>query len=183
MTKTPYAADMLGELTEALTGIAEERTESFAALLLGARRVFVAGAGRSGLMMRAFAMRLMHLGLNAHVVGDTATPGLRADDVLVVGSGSGETGSLAAMAEQAKRLGAAVALVTASSASRIGRSADEVVRIPGATNAEREAPSVQPMGSLFEQALLLYLDALVLRLMERLAITEDAMKARHANLE
>jgi 6-phospho-3-hexuloisomerase len=182
-----YTTMLLEELTAALNGISEEQAETFMELLLGARRIYTAGAGRSGFMTRAFAMRLMHLGLPVYVVGEAVTPALGAGDLLVIGSGSGETGSLAAMAEKAKQSGASVALVTVEPSSRIGRLADAVVRIPGATKAlsehEARSVSVQPMGSLFEQALLLFFDSLVLRLMEKLDLTAESMKLRHANLE
>ena len=148
--------------------------------------ILVAGAGRSGFAVKAFAMRLMHMGFVAYVVGETVTPNLEADDLFVVGSGSGETGSLVNMAGQAKKIGAAVAVITIRPESSVGSIADVVIRIPAPTpKAEVDAglTSIQPMGSLFEQSLLLFLDAVILRLMEKQGNSSDTMFARHANLE
>ena len=186
MNTSDYAREVLRELDRTLAAISPQEAERVADLILGAGRVFVAGAGRSGLAVKAFAMRLMHMGLEAYVVGETVTPGMGADDLLVIGSGSGETGSLVAMAEKAKGLGGRIALVTIFPTSRIGKLADAVARIPAPTpkaGGDGGFTSVQPMGSLFEQSLLIFLDIIVMRLMERKAIVSTAMFERHANLE
>jgi 6-phospho-3-hexuloisomerase len=114
------------------------------------------------------------------------TPNIEAGDLLVLGSGSGETLSLRAMAEKARTLAVPIALITASARSAIAKLAEVVVTIPAPTPkaATAEAPlSIQPMGTLFEQCLLLIFDAVVLRLMERKGISARAMFERHANLE
>lgn len=180
---------VLGELGGVLARVDEAALRALEERVAGARRVFVAGAGRSGLMMRAFAMRLMHLGLEAHVVGDATTPSIQAGDLLVVGSGSGETESLRGMARRAREAGAALALLTTVPSSTIGGLADTVVRFdapsPKAARVPGVAPppSVQPMGSLFEQALLLSLDTVVLRLATARGASSEQMFERHANLE
>ncbi|MCP6043014.1 SIS domain-containing protein, partial [Klebsiella pneumoniae] len=74
--------------------------------ILRAKKIFVAGGGRSGFMAKAFVMRMMHVGLDVYVVGETVTPNLEVDDIFIVGSGSGETQSLAAMTKKAKSIGA-----------------------------------------------------------------------------
>ncbi len=148
--------------------------------------MFIAGRGRTGLIMRGFAMRLMHLGLAAHVVDDVTTPAIAPGDLLIVGSGSGRTESLVGAAARAQSLGARVALVTAAAESPIGERAACVLHIAAPTpkNASQGAPtSVQPMGSLFEQALGLLLDALIMQLMGEMGVDAAAMFARHANLE
>jgi 6-phospho-3-hexuloisomerase len=175
-------ADVLQEVDDAALRGIEERINL-------ARRVFVAGAGRSGLMMRAFAMRLMHLGLRVHVIGEVTTPPIEAGDLLFIGSGSGETESLCSMARRARHLGAGLALVTIAASSTIGRLADTVVRIDASSPKVRPAlgatvrTSIQPMGSLFEQALLLLLDTVVLRLAAARGTSPDEMFSRHANVE
>ncbi|WP_274653198.1 6-phospho-3-hexuloisomerase [Paenibacillus humicola] len=180
-----HAAGILDELKRVLLAVSGEEAERLAASIGAAEAVFVAGAGRSGLMMRAFAMRLMHMGVCVHIAGDTVAPALKPSGLLLIGSGSGETKSLAAMAAKAKQLGAGVALVTTMPDSAIGRLADTVVRIPAVAKdaADRAEISIQPMGSLFEQALLLLLDGVVLRLMELKGVAAPDMAARHANLE
>lgn len=148
---------------------------------------FLAGAGRSGLLLRCSAMRLMHMGRRVFVVGEVVTPAIRAGDLLLVGSGSGETGSLVVMAKKAKNVGASLALVTANPSSTIAGMADVVVGIsaptPKAAGLGGAAASAQPMGNLFEQAMFLLMDAVVMELMARSGMTSDTMFERHANLE
>ncbi len=134
-------------------------------------------------------MRLMHLGLVVHVVGDATTPSLQPGDLLVIGSGSGETASLQAQARTARGLGAGVALVTIVPDSTIGRLADPVVRLrapspkAAALPGGQAASSIQPLGSLFEQGLLLLLDIVVMRMSAAGGVTHEQMFQRHANLE
>ncbi|MGK9250634.1 6-phospho-3-hexuloisomerase [Paenibacillus humicus] len=186
MNTTAYANTVAAELAMSAAGIDEAAAAAFADAVLRAGReggVFVAGAGRSGLMGRAFAMRLVHLGLTAYVVGETVTPGIGPGGLLVIGSGSGSTASLLAMAARAGELGASVALVTTKPDSPIGASADLLVRLPGAAKDEQGASTIQPMGALFEQGLLLFYDSVVLRLMELQEQDGRQLYGRHANLE
>ena len=137
--------------------------------------------------MRAAVIRLRHLGLDAYFIGETATPPIGPGDLLIVGSGSGRTQSVSAQAEKAKREGAGLLLFTIDPASPLAQLADTVVVIPAPSpKVEGEAvskTSIQPMGSLFEQCLLLLLDALVVVLMKKLNMTSGEMFKRHANLE
>ena len=157
--------------------------------LVAARRVFVAGAGRSGLVVRAFAMRLMHLGLHVYVVGDVTTPAFAAGDLLVIGSGSGETESLCAVGRKAKALGGVLAVVTIVPSSTLGQLAEVVVRVDApspkaaAQAGVQRRRSVQPMGALFEQTMLLLLDIVGMRLAAARGTSPDELFARHANLE
>lgn len=185
MAATNYAAEIAKELQRSAALIADAEAGTLADLLLQANRVFVVGAGRSGLMGRAFAMRLMHTGISAYVVGETITPGIDQGDVLIVGTGSGETRSLIPMAQQAKSLGASLVAVTIAPESTIGRLADTVVKLPGSPKAQASgsSTSIQPMASLFEQTLLIFYDAVILSLMDRQGQDADRMYGRHANLE
>jgi len=151
-----------------------------------APRIFVTGAGRSGLAMRGFAMRLMHLGYIVHVVGETTTPAITEDDLLLIGSGSGATAGPLQNAQTASSIGATVALVTIQNESPIGRLADHSLSINASTPKLGQATglrSVQPLGSLFEQSLGLLLDALIIQLMAQTDQDQSAMFGRHANLE
>jgi 6-phospho-3-hexuloisomerase len=186
MDTREYAREVIGELDRTLAAISPQDAEHLVDRIISAKRIFLTGAGRSGLAVRAFAMRLMHMGFGAYVVGETITPGIKADDLLVIGSGSGATASLVATAEKAKKIGASVALVTIFPESRIGELADSVVKIPAPTpkaDGEAQFASVQPMGSLFEQSLLIFFDIIVMRLMAKKALDEKTMFERHANLE
>ena len=133
-------------------------------------------------------MRLMHLGYTAYVVGEIVTPAIGEGDLLIIGSGSGETGSLVLMAEKAKQCGAKLALFTIYPESSIGKKADIVIRIPGVTaksDIDRGVASIQPGGNLFEQTLLLLGDSIVIRIIHKGGFKSDnaSMMRRHANLE
>lgn len=154
--------------------------------LLASGTIFAAGAGRSGQLLRCAAMRLMHFGKRVYVVGEMVTPAIGKGDLLLLVSGSGETGGLVAMAGKAKAVGAKIALVSANPDSSLSRLADVYVRIcapsPKAAFAGC-AESIQPMGNLFEQGGFLFLDAVVMEMMARTGTTAEAMFERHANLE
>lgn len=181
-----YAGIIVKELAQVLSGISEENTGKLMDMIEDADRIFLAGCGRSGLMVRGFAMRLMHMGKKVYVTGETTTPSIQKGDLLIIASGSGETGSLVAMATKCKKLGASLATVTIFPNASIGRMADctVVIDAPTAKSEQKTAmESIQPMGSLFEQSLLLYFDSVILRLMEREQLTSEIMFRLHANLE
>lgn len=176
------------ELAENLTRIDPESANALMDAILSAKRVYVAGCGRSLLMMRGFAMRLMHMGFTSYVVGETVTPAIQPGDLLIIGSGSGETGSLVSMAKKASSLGVKIAHLTIYPDSTIAKMADVVVRIPGMTSKSDKdggAKSIQPGGSMFEQCLLLFGDAMILALSEHddYHLDNEIMTMRHANLE
>jgi len=171
--------EIVAELGGVLGKIDEADAERFAQAAYEAPRIFVAGCGRSGLMVKAFAMRAMHLGKTVYVLGDEG-------DLLVIASGSGETESLVSHAKKAKKLGAKVATVTIYPKATIGSMADSVVQINAPTSKSEEetgVASVQPMGSLFEQSLLLFLDGVIVRMMELAGKDSAEMFQNHANLE
>ena len=176
--------------------ISDEDVEKFLAELLQAKRIYVIGAGRSGLVAKAFAMRLMHLGLAAFVVGETITPALNRDDVMVVFSGSGKTKSVADIAETAKEIGAHICLITSNAGSRIGKIADCSVIIEHHRDEVEddavefeirqmlgEHKSFAPLGTVFETASIVFSDAIISRLMEITKTDENALKIRHTNIE
>lgn len=185
MDTLKYAQQIIEELQHSISQLDHQEAERMAELLLQSNKVFVAGAGRSGLMGRAFAMRLMHVGKEAYVVGETVTPGIELGDVLVLGSGSGETKGLISMAEKAKGVGAEVIAVTIAPDSTVGRLASYVVKLPGSTKDQTSGgySTIQPMASLFEQTMLVFYDAVILRMMEKTGQTTKQMFGKHANLE
>lgn len=172
-----------------LGGVSEEEAEDLVRRIAAARSVFVAGVGRSGLMARAFAMRLMHVGRPTYVVFDPTTPPIAAGDLLVLCSGSGRTSSMVAIAERARAAQASIALITAAIISPLGALASTRVLIPPHVESPRpgqvvsEPEILQPVRTLFEQSLLLFLDSLILALMGRLGVTATEMEARHTDLE
>ena len=181
-----YLQQILTELTTTTGQVSAATCAEIVEAVSGGDRLFLAGAGRSGLAVRAFAMRLMHLGFITHVVGEVTTPSITASDVLIIGSGSGSTGSLVTMAQKAHRMGAKIILITIVPTSPIGQLADIVLRIPAPSSkveAAQPIQSIQPMGTLFEQTMSLTFDTLILLLMQRLNTDSDTMFTRHANLE
>lgn len=177
---------VLEELARTLRTVSADELQTFRETILAAPRIFTAGRGRSGLYIRAFAMRLMHLGLTAHVVDDVTTPAIQKGDLLVVASGSGRTATLLQHATKAKSLGAKLVLVTAFPSSPIGELADLTVHIPAPSVKDEstgQPASVQPMANLFEQSLSLTLDMTTILLMRDLGQSGEQMFARHANLE
>jgi 6-phospho-3-hexuloisomerase len=177
---------IIEELDTVLSGIDSESIEALIDQILNAERIFLAGAGRSGLMIKAAAMRLMHLGLQVFVVGETVTPAITKKDLLIIGSGSGETASLVSMAQKASAIGAAIGLITIFPDSSIGRMASSIIEIAAPTPKSDKVQafkSIQPMGSLFEQSMLLTLDSMIISIMDKLDNNSDGMFVRHANLE
>jgi 6-phospho-3-hexuloisomerase len=178
---------VLSEMTACVRQVSADSMMEAGELIESAPRIFVAGAGRSGLCMKAFGMRLMHTGKTVHVVGETTTPSIAEADLLVVGSGSGRTSSLLAMAGQAQRRKAKILLFTTDAASPLAELADHRVVIPApsymAYDGGHTLTSVQPLGTLFEQAMFILCDSLVLGLMQRTGVSAVQMFERHANLE
>ena len=185
MKTTQYLAAVVEELSQTVPLISDEETEKLVDKILESKKIFVAGAGRSGFMGKSFVMRMMHMGIDAYVVGETVTAAFEKDDLLIIGSGSGETKTLVAIAEKAKSLGGTVAAITISPESTIGKLADITVRLPGVTKDQSEGDfkTIQPMGSLFEQTMLLIYDAIILRFMEKKGLDSNKMYGKHANLE
>lgn len=186
MESTSYVHEIVGELYRTLSHIATRDAERLVEKVIMSKKIMVAGAGRSGLAMKAFAMRLAHLGFDAYVVGETVTPNFEPADLLLIGSGSGETGSLLSVAGKAAAIGGCVALLTIFPQSSIGQLADITLRIPAPSpkvSGGEEWTSIQPMGSLFEQSLFIFLDIIVLKLMEQMANDSSTIFKRHANLE
>jgi 6-phospho-3-hexuloisomerase len=183
---TGFMRQALAEQADLLCMADDAQIDAVVDMIAAAPRVFAAGAGRSGNVARCFAMRLMHMGLETYVVGETVTPAIRESDVLLISSGSGETGALLNYASRAKRFGAKVALITIFPDSSIGKTADAVIRLPGVTFKSDAAPttkSSQPHGVLYEHMSFLLFDCMILALMDARGFDKERLFDRHANLE
>lgn len=175
---------ILDELRPGLSGEVLAQIPSLVEELARARHILCHGVGREGLMMRALAMRLYHLGCDAHVVGDMTAPPVGSGDMLFVSAGPGEFATIAALVGVAKQAGAKVVCITAEPDGPVPCSADLTVHLPAQTMAsDAQATSILPMGSLFEALMFLFFELLVLDLREHLGITPEAMRANHTNLE
>ncbi|MGM0771056.1 MAG: 6-phospho-3-hexuloisomerase [Halobacteriota archaeon] len=161
--------------------------------IMEAENIFVMGAGRSGLVGKAFAMRLMHLGLRSYVVGESTTPAVRNCDAVIAISGSGETRSISDLGRITIEIGAKLITVTSNKNSTLGHLSDTTVEIMGRTKndiggyLERhmrgEYSHLTPLGTSFEISSLVFLDALVAELISITGASEDDLKSRHAKLE
>lgn len=176
---------ILQEIDTVLSKIDEGQVDDLSTSILEANKVVSVGAGRVGLALKGFTMRLGHFGRNAYMLGDTTVPHIGKGDLLLVSSGSGETQSVFDMVEIAKRNGAKIALVTGNRESRMGKLADVIVELkaPSKTKEVAGFTSIQPMTTLNEQCLGIFFDAVVLKMMSVLSETHDTMWARHSNLE
>lgn len=185
-------------IIKSVEAISDSDKDKMVEVLVEARRnnkkVFVIGAGRSGLVGKAFAMRLLHLGFNVYVIGETILPRASPDDILIAISGSGRTKLVVAAAEAAKSALVKVVAITSHPDSPLGKLSDIVVVIPGRTKISLEEDYVTrqilgiheplaPLGTLFEDTTMIFLDGIVAELMHKLGMTEEDLKRLHANIE
>ena len=186
---------ILDNIESAQDFLDEEAIEKFEEIIINSKNIFVTGAGRSGLAAKAFAMRLMHLGLSAYVVGETISPAIYEDDCIIAISGSGETNTIVSAAKIAKNRGSKVLALTSYPDSTLGQLADSYILVKGRTKKEVDDEnyikrqihgnytSLTPLGTAFELTTLVFLDAIVSELMEKMHQTESDLKARHTVLE
>jgi 6-phospho-3-hexuloisomerase len=174
----------LEELGSVLAGVQPVQADAFLSAIQRHERIFVLGKGRSGMVMSMFAMRLMHLGLDVHVVGEATAPAIRPGDLLVVGSGSGETQGCVMAASKARSLGATIALLGAVPGSSIGRISDILVILP-CRPKDQAARSGSPLlaGTLFEQALLVFCDSACSKLAANIGKDPSSIMDLHNNIE
>jgi len=162
--------------------------------IMGAKKIFLMGAGRSGLAARAFAMRLMHMGFQVHVVGETTAPAVQPEDLVIAVSGSGETTSITNLGAIAKKIGSKLATITSNRDSSLGIISDVVVIIPGRPGEELDHndyqerrmigyPQLAPLGTVFEISALVFLDSVISELMVRTGASETELKMQHAVFE
>jgi len=176
--------EILSEIDRVLARVNEDEVTALCKAIQNARYILVHGLGREGLVMHAFAMRLMHLGLRVAVVGDVTTPPAGSGDLFLVSCGPGHLATIQALVGIARRSGSQVAVLTAQPGGPVPREADLVVYLPAQTMAEKEkSSSTQVMGSAFEQSLWILLDALVPQLQTALGQSAEDLRQRHTNLE
>lgn len=172
---------VIEEIKDVLDDISEEDAQALIKNMLNAKRVFVFGGGRSGLVSEAFAMRSVQLGLEGYMIGESTTPKISKGDFLIVISGSGKTRVSKEVMKIGKDAGAKTCLITSNLDTKIAKESDLVIQIKAKTKiGERE--SIEPLGSLFEKAAMVYLDSIVVILMEKLDVNENFMRERHSNI-
>ncbi|AMK14578.1 6-phospho-3-hexuloisomerase [Methanobrevibacter olleyae] len=186
---------ILDNIRDAEEFLNEEDVANFIEIITTAENIFVTGAGRSGLAAKAFAMRLMHLGLSSYVVGETISPAINKGDCILAISGSGETNTIVTTAQISKKRGAKVLALTSYPESSLGQLADEIINVKGRTKVEVDDEnylkrqikgnytSLTPLGTAFELTALVFLDGLVSELMDAMGKTEEDLKNMHTVLE
>jgi len=190
--------EILSGAKRAIDEMDESQVERMIQLLLDAldKKIFVVGMGRSGFVGRAFALRLMNLGFNVYFLGETITPAAGKDDLVIAISGTGMTKLVVSAAGAAKDIGARVVAITSYMESQLGQMADQLVLVKGRTKmgwpreedylarqilGEREPLS--PLGSVFENNCMVFLDGLIVELMYRMKKDENDLRSRHATIE
>jgi len=146
--------------------------------ILKTQKIFIYGVGRSGTMCKAFAIRLVQMGLKVFFIGETITPIVEKDDLVIIISNTGETMSAIQTANIVRRLGARVIAITAERHSKLAHAASSVIHIR--VEKDTEDSEFSPLGTVFEITALVFLDGIVSQLMKRLGQKETDMRARHA---
>jgi len=174
---------ILEEHKKILLDVDEKETEMLLDAIAEANCIQVFGMGRMKCAVRAFVMRLMHMGLDAHVVYDTTCPNIGPGDLLIVNAACTTIGYT--VMQFAKKLGAKVAAITANPNSKAAQLCDFTVNLKGQVHGGREyeIPSIQPMAALFEQTIFIYEDIIIQLLMKKLNISAEEMAKRHTNLD
>jgi 6-phospho-3-hexuloisomerase len=175
----------LDELAAVFDRIDDTQVDGLLGMIAAAGKVVVFGGGREGLQIRGFAMRLFHLGRAVAVVGEMTTPAIGRGDLFLVTCGPGEISTALGLIGVAKAAGATVAVITAQPAGRAPQMADFVLVLPAQTMADDQRPggSILPMGSVYEGALFVLFEVIVLRLREKLGVSPEVMRSNHTNLE
>lgn len=174
------------EIKSSFKYLDNKKTNKFLDLIILSKRIFLTGMGRSDLISQSFSMRLMQLGFNAYHVGDSTTPSISKDDILIAISGSGATKTVQLIIEEAKKNKAKVILITNKKSINEKlkiKKIDLFLEINAKNKKQYSKRSIEPLGTLFEQSSLIYLDAVVVLLMKRLKIDEKDLGKKHSNLE
>ena len=174
---------VLKEHEKVLLDIKDEEVEKLLDAIAKTKCIQVFGMGRMKCAVRAFVMRLMHMGLDAHVVYDTTCPNIGPGDLLIANAACTTIGYT--VMSFAKKAGATVVAITANPNSKAAKLCDFTVNLKGQVHGGRpyEIASIQPMAALFEQAIFVFEDIIIQLLMKKLNITAEQMAQRHTNLD
>lgn len=175
-------AKICAELNSVNSSLNDKKAEKILELIFNARKIFLSGEGRSGLMIKALANRLTQVGLQVHVATEVTAPAISKNDILIFNSASGNSVFLNSQAKSAVDLGAKVITFTANMESELCQKSD-VVTLIDAQSKDENRGSIQPMGSLYEQATLLLFDSLILKAIKDRKVTNKQLRSAHSNLE
>ena len=176
----------LNELGSVFEKIDDDRVNNAIELIVRARKIVVFAGGREKLQIMGFAMRMFHMGLDISVEGDMTTPPVGNGDLLIVSAGTGYISTALALMEVAKNSSASILMITAQPSGKCSKYADFILELPAQTMADdqrKKRSSVLPMGSLYEGALFILFEVMVLRLIDKLNMNSEFMRSNHTNLE
>lgn len=186
--------DIIENVSKITKSVKQDEIRKMEEMITTVDNVFIMGLGRSGLVAKAFGMRLMHLGLNVYIVGETITPAITDKDCLIAISGSGETSYIISTTGTAKSIGAKIIAITSYTDSTLAKKSDLVLQLQGRTKIDDEPnyirrqisgqhQTLSPMGTIFEISALVFLDSVIAQMMSDLGKTEEDLKSRHTVLE
>jgi 6-phospho-3-hexuloisomerase len=194
-----YVKDVTGWILHGIDGVIQSiddgDIEEMIKTIIGVRnsKILLIGSGRSGFVGRAFALRLMHLGFNVYVGGETITPALGSNDLVIAISGSGSTKTVVTQAEASKEIGATVIAITSHPDSPLAKCADKVVTVRGRSRIDGEMDydsrqitgqyDTAPLGTMFELSVMVFLDGVIADMMKKLGENELDLRKRHVNIE
>lgn len=186
--------DIIENVSKITQTVNQDEINQMIDIIMDVENIFLMGLGRSGLVAKAFGMRLMHLGLNVYIVGETITPAITEKDCLIAISGSGETSYIVSTSGIAKNIGSKIIAITSYTESTLAKESDLIVQLKGRTKIDNEQnyisrqisgqhQTLSPMGTIFEISALVFLDSLIAQMMHNLGKTEEDLKSRHTVLE
>ena len=168
---------ILDEVRKIVKGVDFERVKLSADSVLRSKQSFVYGVGRSGIVGKAFAMRLVQLGLNAYFIGESTTPIVEKGDTVILISNTGETSSAIQTAEIVNRVGAHSIVLTSNPESGLAKLAEVLISLKMPENINTD---YAPLGTLFEDSAMIVLDGMISEIMERKGENDESMRSRHA---
>ena len=181
-----YIKKILNEIESVLLDeIDQKKVDKLVNEIFRAEKIVCCGAGRVGMAIKGFSMRLGHLGYNAYQLGDTTVPSIGENDLFIVASGSGETKTILELVKIAKTNKSKIFLISGNPKSSMGNLADFILKVsaPSKVKNVKGLNSIQPMTTLNEQVLGILFDSIVLEIMEKTGETHETMWKRHSNLE
>lgn len=180
MDRVQARKDLIAQDQQAFLGIDQTQLDNLAQAIIDAKRIYVGGWGRAGNVVKILAMNCSQAGLTAHIIGDNTTPSIHEGDLLVIGTGGGETKTMALIAKQAKEHGAKVGCITGNPDSTIAKLSEYPVIVP-----KMDIPEGTPTkahGS-FYHVMLMVTDIVMAYVCEVLGVTSEDIHYNHNNLE
>ncbi|MDR2873809.1 MAG: SIS domain-containing protein [Methanobrevibacter sp.] len=188
---------ILEEINNSIFKVDKNQIIDFIKLLDNSDRLYLRGKGRSALVSKQFAMRLLHLDYSVFIVGSVTAPPVKEGDLVIFISGSGSLISNSVILDKCNELNATTCCFTSNPDSYLGSNCDLTITVfagdkmsdKGFDYSKRQIEGKScsnnnlPLGTLFELTVSVLFDAIIAKLMILKNETEKNMKKRHFNLE